>query len=247
MKGRKMKKSIILTLIGFCLIGKAIAESPVKYDCFKTDEKIVIDGKLDEKIWEKADVIELNDSKDGSAPVQKTKVKMCWDDYTLYLAFICSDKDIWSSFKNHDDYIYEENAIEAFINVDKIKNTYAEIQISPLNVKFDTFVLNKIGCSWNKVVTAYNPKSFVSAVVVDGTVNNHDDIDKSWTVELAISMKDLGCEKKVKVNDSWTIGLFRLMKNKKTGKVNASSWARLGKKKFHTPESFGEIIFKGVK
>ena len=46
---------------------------------------------------------------------------------------------------------------------------------------------------WNggQAILDWSIKGFKSAVWVDGTLNNPKDIDEKWTVEVAISFKNL--------------------------------------------------------
>jgi len=47
-----------------------------EYQCYKTKEKVVIDGKLNETCWKNAMEVSLQDMVDGSKTVLNAKAKM---------------------------------------------------------------------------------------------------------------------------------------------------------------------------
>lgn len=53
----------------------------------------------------------------------QTSVKACYNDSTLYFFFICHDTDIWTSFTQRDEHLWENDAVEIFIDVDDIPET----------------------------------------------------------------------------------------------------------------------------
>ena len=63
--------------------------TPGHYVCYRTNEKIKIDGKLNEKSWAKAADTEsfVDISGDGfPKPIYDTKARMMWDDEYLYVS-----------------------------------------------------------------------------------------------------------------------------------------------------------------
>ena len=90
-----------------------------------------------------------------------------------------------------------------------------------------------------------------SAVHIDGTINNNNDKDKGWTVELAIpwtSLKILaegdGRALPPKTGDTWRMDFSRF--NVKKGSINDSggwAWSSHGVWDSHVPECFTYIEF----
>lgn len=74
-----------------------------EYQCYKTKEKVVIDGKLNETCWKNAMEVSLQDMVDVN-----TKAKMVWDDDYLYVGFECEDPDIWARMGYRDSEVPEE-------------------------------------------------------------------------------------------------------------------------------------------
>src|SRR6185436_6791822 len=70
-------------------------------------------------------------------------VRLCCDAAGLYVRFDCDDRDIWATFTQRDDPIYNEEAVEVFIAPgvdDPIQ--YYEFEVSPAGVLLDARVLN---------------------------------------------------------------------------------------------------------
>jgi hypothetical protein len=81
---------------------------------------------------------------DGSGPaVQQTRVRLCQDEDALYVHFECDDDDIWGTFSERDDPIYDEEVVELFIAAgEETPIDYYEFEISPNGVLFDARIYN---------------------------------------------------------------------------------------------------------
>ncbi len=95
---------------------------------------------------------------DGSGPaVQQTRVRVCFDDRALYVRFDCDDRDIWGTYTQRDEPIYDEEAVEVFIAPGAAAPIqYFEFQVSPNGILFDATIYNpastradlKMDASW---------------------------------------------------------------------------------------------------
>lgn len=75
--------------------------------------------------------------------VQQTRVRLGYDDAALYLQFECDDTDIWGTYTQRDDPIYDEEVVELFISPGTATPTrYYEIELSPNGVLFDARIYN---------------------------------------------------------------------------------------------------------
>jgi len=82
----------------------------------------------------------------SSAARQQTAVRLCYDSTALYVRFDCTDRDIWGTFTQRDDPIYDEEVVEVFLAPGPDTPThYAEIEVSPNGVLFDAWVSNPTG------------------------------------------------------------------------------------------------------
>src|SRR5581483_8361662 len=70
----------------------------------------------DDSAWENASLITPLWLADGSSPAtQATRVRVCFDDIALYVRFDCDDRDIWGTFTQRDEPIYDEEVVEVFL------------------------------------------------------------------------------------------------------------------------------------
>jgi hypothetical protein len=225
-----------------------------RYVARKTDKPIKIDGKLDEAAWADAPstgpfVNTLN----GGPAEQKTEAKLLWDDKNLYVAFENVDADIWSNLTKRDDKLWTQEAVELMIDADKNGKTYVEFQIAPNGTMFDTYLPTyrkyedsidpkKAQFSWNSKMNA--------KVVVDGTLNKHNDKDKGWTVELALPLADVkGMDPAVEISrlppglgDTWRFNMFR-MDMPQGQSQQAAGWSPPMVGDFHALDKFGDLVF----
>lgn len=119
---------------------------------------------------------------DGSAPAsQQTTVTLCHDDTYLYIHYACDDRDIWGTYTQRDDPLYEQEVVECFIGAGTADPVhYFEFQVSPNGVLFDA--------------TVYNPTSQRADMQWDIPWNcpdlqwsaQRDDATHKWSATLAI-------------------------------------------------------------
>ena len=81
---------------------------------------------------------------DGSGPaVQQTVARVCSDANALYVRFDCDDLDIWGSYMERDQPIYNEEVVEVFIAPGSADpSRYLEFEVSPNGVLLDARVYN---------------------------------------------------------------------------------------------------------
>ncbi len=209
----------------------------------KAGTVIHIDGKLDEPAWkEAASTGPFVNTLTGGAAEQAAEARALWDDQFLYIAFDFADRDVWGTLTKHDDKLWTEEAAELFLDADGDGKTYVELQISPRNVTFD---------SW---LPAYrqNDNAFdvpmTTAVQVNGTLDNRKDEDKGWTAELKIPLSAAkGRLAEMKgvppvPGTQWRANFFRM--DIPAGKPQqASGWSPPMVPDFHAVDKFGVLVF----
>ena len=238
---------------------KATPQSQAKSDVHRyvaryVEKPVQIDGKLDEKAWLDAPWTEpFVNTMDGSPAAQKTQAKFLWDKKFLYVAFENADTDAWSDLTKHDDKLWTQEADELMIDANGDGKGYIELQVAPNGTTFDTFLptYRKYEDTFDAKLKpfSWNAKSRVK-VVVDGTVNKRDDVDKSWTVEMALPLEDvLGLDTKAATpklppsqGDVWRVNLFRMDMPKGKGQ-QAAGWSPPLVGDFHALARFGELVF----
>ncbi|KAF2080028.1 carbohydrate-binding family 9-like protein [Flavobacterium sharifuzzamanii] len=187
MHSRSKLLSLAVFFVG--LMGYAQSEkevTPKSYIAYKASKEIVIDGEGTDKDWEKATwTTPFVDIEGVEKPKYNTQVKMLWDDNYYYILAKIEEPHVWANLRQRDTIIFYNNDFEVFIDPDNDTHNYYELEINALNTAWDLFI-NKPYREKNTVLNDWNITGLKSAVKVDGTLNNASDIDKGWTLEIAI-------------------------------------------------------------
>lgn len=224
-------------------------ESPVlpTYACRRATGPLSIDGKLDEASWKRATEVRLLDNSGNGLPMKPvTTAKLLWDDEFLYVGFVAEDSDIRATLRGRDEYLWTEEVVEIFIGQ---SHFYLEIEVNPLNTLFDGRIDIRGQTGRPKfdvdaiLKVNYNIKH---AVTVEGTVENQEDKDSRWTVEMAIPHSAFEGIQPVppKEGDAWRMNLYRIDRTREGDavRVSAGAWSPTAGW-FHSPERFGNIVF----
>ncbi|WP_320051976.1 carbohydrate-binding family 9-like protein [uncultured Acetobacteroides sp.] len=235
---------------------------PKCYTAVKACDSITIDGKFDESTWSNAPWTDKFVDLEGDAkgkPRFNTRVKMAWDSRYLYVAAELEEPHIWGSLKEHDQVIFHDNDFEIFLDPDGDTHNYFEYEVNPLGTIFDIFLVKTYRVGGPAIVT-WNFQGLKQAIGIDGTLNDPSDIDRKWTVEVAIPLKSLAFEFRApSVQKPWRINFMRVEWEAKaengayvketdtsTGIAKAESkwvWSSQGVANMHCPELWGYLNF----
>ncbi|WP_215225398.1 carbohydrate-binding family 9-like protein [Echinicola shivajiensis] len=262
-----MKKALLLllTIISSSYLLAQEAADRRHYVAYKPEEKLVIDGKLDEEDWKRAEWSELFKDIEGEhkpAPFYDSKMKMLWDDEHLYIAFWMEEPHLWATYKERESVIFHENDIEIFIDTNGDTHNYYELEINALGTEWDLMITKpyRDGAS---PINGWNINGLQKGIQLNGTLNKPEDIDESWTVELAIPWKALSQSgpsysapndgDQLRINFSrvqWQLevknGQYVKKINPETGKPFPEYnwvWSPQGKINMHMPEQWGYLQF----
>lgn len=240
--------------------------SPRKYVCYFTDEKIIVDGKLNESSWQKAkwseDFVDIEGNLKPK-PRFKTKVKMLWDSSFFYIAAELEEPHIWATLKNRDDIIFYDNDFEVFIDPDGDTHRYIEFEMNAFNTVWDLFLIKPYRDTDKAALHGYDIKDLKSGVQIFGTINNPNDIDSCWTVEIAFpwdAFKEITNNSiPPENNNKWRINFSRvewktqIINNKYEKLINHETnkpypednwvWSPQGVVNMHYPEMWGYVQF----
>ena len=109
------------------------------YTCYRTDEVIQIDGRLDEDSWQKAPKSsKFVDLVTGESAPLDTRMAALWDDENLYVGFCLEESHVQAKFTERDSPIYMENDLEVFIAG---KDCYYEFEINALGTVYEVFFI----------------------------------------------------------------------------------------------------------
>ena len=186
------------------------------YICYRSAEPIVIDGKLDEKSWNKATWTEEFQDIEGHLkpkPLYTTKVKMLWDDEYFYIGAELEEPHIWATYTERESVIFHENDFEVFIDPDGDTHNYYEYEVNALGTEWDLLLLKPYR-DGGQVLNAWNINGLKKAIHLYGTINKADDVDQKWTIELALPWKTLKEAapggQKPKDKDQWRVNFSRV-------------------------------------
>ncbi|GAB4136417.1 MAG: hypothetical protein Tsb009_03450 [Planctomycetaceae bacterium] len=241
-----MKTIPVFVLLVVCSVSTGIvraAEKP-QYAILRTDRPLKIDGKLDEPAWKNAKSVgpfKFAWWKQGKK--EQTEAKLLWDDKYLYVSFRCEDEHISGTRTTRDSPVYRDDCVEVFTAPNpKHPLNYFNIEMNVRAAFLDQHHPEGPGV---KLKNNWNATGVKIAVTIDGTLNNDNDTDRSWTLEAAIPFANFA---KVARNtpphpgDVWHLNLNRL-----GGKTNPqySQWSpsRTSRPQFHAPKDFGRVVF----
>ena len=162
------------------------APHPLTYACVRGTPNI--NGKIDDPAWDKAawtaDFVDIEGTL-KPLPRFKTRVKMLWDDEYFYIAAEMEEPHVWGTLTAHDSVIFYDNDFEVFIDPEGDNHNYYEFEINALNTGWD-LRLPKPYRDAGSALNEWEQPGLKTAVHINGTLNNPGDIDKGWTVEIAM-------------------------------------------------------------
>lgn len=239
--------------------------TPLHYTAVFASKAPVIDGNIDDEMWNKSvwstSFIDIEGSK-KTVPKLNTRMKMMWNDTYLFIAAELEETDLWATLHKHDQVVFHDNDFEIFIDPDNNTHQYFEIEVNALNTIFDLF-LSKPYRNNGSALIGWNVAGLRSAVKMKGTLNNPKDKDQGWTVEMAIPFKALSTGDDVNVpvkGDLWRINFSRVEWDmdvvngkyvKRLGPHGKSLpehnwvWSPQGLINMHYPERWGYLQFTG--
>jgi hypothetical protein len=229
---------------------------PRSYVIQYTNTAPAIDGDINDDAWKQAQWTEDFRDIEGDIkpkPYLQTKVKMLWNDSCLYIAAQMQEPQLFAYQKHHDDVVFHDNDFEVFINPSNTGHQYYEIEVNALNTIFDLFLNTPYRDNGSAMIN-WNAEGLRSAVKLQGTLNNPSDIDKGWTVEMAIPFRAISIGNDVfipKDGTLWRINFSRVEWDTKVnnGKyINQSpehnwTWSQQGVVDMHFPERWGYLQF----
>jgi hypothetical protein len=157
------------------------------------------------------------------------------------------DRDIWSTFRERDEMLSEQEVVEMFIDPFGLGKVYYEFNISPHNVIFDAVILNKMvppdGPRDIVGLREWNCPGLRTAVTVDGELDSRRPVSRHWDVEAAVPLAELvppHCPPRL--GDEWRLNLYRIDRAEDRDEYQA--WSPTGRIDFHMPWSFGVLVFR---
>ena len=234
--------SILFALVSGC---RSIQKQQV-YTAEYSTEKIEIDGKLNEKSWEKAKELSF-EALDGSFCTENGTAKIIWDDKYIYVGAKLYDSDIVQEGDKDWEHLYKTgDLLEVFLKPNG-KLNYWEIYSTPNNKKTAFFFYSKGRLGLPSGFLSKMP-GLIVASSCEGTLNNLNDRDKFWTTEVAIPREQLEKHNgQILPEKEWLflIGRYNYSVYFDTMKELSLTGKPAGKDGFHNFKSWKSIRFSG--
>jgi Carbohydrate family 9 binding domain-like len=190
-KRTKMRLSIIIcfTILIALVSGCNSLQKNQIYTAEYSTERIEIDGKLNEKSWEKAKELSFG-ALDDSFCSENGTAKIIWDDQYIYVGAKLYDSDIVQESNKDWKHLHKTgDLLEVFLNPNGKRN-YWEIYSTPNSKKTAFFYYSKGRLNLPSGFASKIP-GLIVASTCNGTLNNVNDRDEFWTTEMAIPRKEL--------------------------------------------------------
>ena len=180
----------------------------------------------------------------------RTRFRALWEPLALHVRFDAVDENPWHTMTARDEHIWEEEAVELFLDADGSGRNYAELEISPANVVCDL----RVESPWPSLrsLTEWDWDGMTSAVVpLRGA---HGSVE-GWTAVARLpwaGLRSLYPGGRVGLppaaGQSWRANVFRIKRpggpaRPADGAVLAA-WSKPAGPSFHDPAAFRPMTFR---
>ena len=234
---------------------------PKSYRCRRAPHPVRVSGRGDDPAWALADwtddFVDIEGDK-RPTPRFRTRAKMLWDDRFFYVLAELDEPHVWATITKRNAVIFHDNDFEVFLDPDGDGANYHEFEVNALNTIWELTLPVRYSRGGKPVDPATLP-GLVSAVHVDGTLNDPSDVDRGWSVEVAFPFDGLarynpGRATPPLVGDAWRVNFSRVEWQhtvvdgryaKRPGvKEDNWVWSPQGLLDMHQPEHWGFVHFE---
>ena len=238
----------------------AATAPPKEYVCLRVARAPVIDGELDDPAWQEApwsdDFVDI-EGPTKPAPRFRTRMKMACDDAALYVAAELEEPELCATLTKHDSVIFHDDDFELFLDPDGDRDVYGELELNEFDTTWD-LLLTKPYRDGGLPINGWEIAGLKTAVALHGTVNDPRDVDRGWSVEMALpwpALTELMHDgRPPRDGDRWRIDFSRVEWRKEVaadGTYRRSPgarednwvWSPQGVVDMHRPERWGFVRF----
>ncbi|MFA7184789.1 MAG: carbohydrate-binding family 9-like protein, partial [Victivallales bacterium] len=259
---RKVIDGLVFIFLLFVL-PVSLQASGKEYKCGKIlPDELTLDGVLDEVFWKRAPKIKMNAMATGKETDFPNAVSIVHDDKNLYLGYHFENPVIWGKAKKRDEPFFaysggkSEMFVKLFLDPDGNGIDVLELHINPLGTIFDTIQripnINFNGVRFYRANGLcredINIKGIEAAAKVYGTLNQDNDFDNAWSVEVKIpfeSLKDFSTSGLPPLNTKkWRFSVqSRYFKHPLPSKAYYLSFPTMGIVDSHNYDVYADLIF----
>jgi hypothetical protein len=259
---------LCLAPVALSLAGPETPEGK-QYLCRRAESTVVIDGKLDDAAWRRAEVLQdwcFPWEKDG--PKQAAKAYLLWDDEALYFGAWVEDTELLGDVTTTDEHqVWHDERFEFYVDPNSKDDVYYCWEFTTMRHKLD------YASSWGRRFHfGWDCAGLEYVVRVEGTLND-DQPDKGYWIEARVPFKPnfeqpvefparkakdgAEAEKQPKLErvpnlppkpgDVWRLGVNREDQYRREGQKRMAlcMWCdpKVAKPDFHVPSAFGRLVF----
>ena len=179
----------------------------------------------------------------------KTRFRALWNESGLFVRFEAQDPDPWSTMTKRDEWLWQEEVVEVFLDVNASGRDYAEVEISPGNVICDVRMVSP----WphKEMDYAWNLEGLESRVHLARDASRHT---TGWTAVAFMpwsGFRSLPSARGVTLppedGQRWRFNVFRVERphGKKDPERDAveAAWSPPSEPSFHVPAAFRDFVF----
>jgi hypothetical protein len=214
--------------------------------CRWADRPPVLDGKLDDRCWQKAMVIDRFGAYWTKPRIAHTGMfaYLVWDDEALYYSASMKDAELRSFGARRNDHLWNGDVFELFLKPSADRPAYFEFQANPRGLVFEmAFPKREPNSGEFTTAPILGNKALVA---LKGTLDQPGDRDEGWSVEGRIPWSAFAPSGgKPVAGDEWSFAICRYDYGPTGTKPITMSSAPLSQPNFHRYEDYGKLRFEG--
>lgn len=208
-----------------------------------TANPLGLPAEINKNLWDSALLLWLGNVVDGSTPSNPTSVQIgVWNQF-LFIRFNCISNALNAKLTQPGSPVWEEEAVEVFLQPPETSNIYYEIDLNPLNTLTQLRIYNNGEPGAKRVYRGddrWRCSGLKTRVLIDGKLNSRGQC-KSWVAELAIPLNQLSMLR-AELPTSLRANFFRV--DASGDQFCYQAWQPAGEVDFHRMEHFSRLLFK---
>lgn len=235
-------------LIAMALVAQVGLGVPT-YLCQRAGMPIVVDGQLDEAAWKAAKPLSPLRDLSGKPSSFAASIYLMYDETYLYVGARLPEKTLQAKLTERDSIIYHDDDFEIFIDPSGKGKHYLELELNQLNTVWDLFITAPYREGENCIALHdWDIKGLKTAVALQGTLNDGEGDDQSWTVEVAWPWASITghshLPRRGEAPQPGTEMRFNFSRVDHDGGVEWNTvWAPTRQATIHAPEHWGRVRF----
>ncbi len=222
----------------------SLAQSGQVYEVKKT-RVIHIDG-IPDNSWQRTGWSDSwNDIVTSQEGMYRTRFKSLWDAQNIYFLFEVIDPDITATIDiDHMPLFKYDNIVEVFLDPNGDQKNYYELQINAKGTRWE-LILDKPYKDGGEATSPNELEGLKYAIHHNGTINESDNPDHSWSLEVAIPWESLLDIEEVPPRSTFRANFSRVFQD--DDDIDTSPqywlWQPIGKPNIHIPDKWGRLVF----